>query len=113
MKQPEIKNDPMYQLLRDEKIDEFNQRRANGETCDLRNANLRGLDLRGINASGLDLGGSYLRQTDLRGVDLSNTNLELASISGAKISGACFPKQLRADEINLSQQHGTCMRYSN
>ncbi len=71
MQKPEIKQDSMYMLLREEKIKEFNQRRAQGEPCPLQNADLRGLDLRGLDAKGLDLSGSYLRQADLRGVDLS------------------------------------------
>ena len=111
MRSPEIKDDPMYQLLRDEKVEEFNQRRADGEACDLRHADLRGLDLRGLQARSLNMMGCYLRQTDLRGIDFSATNLEQASISGAKISGTCFPHALTAEEISLSQQHGTCMRY--
>jgi uncharacterized protein YjbI with pentapeptide repeats len=101
----------MYVLLRQGKIQEFNQRRAAGETCRLQNTDLRGLDLRGMDARDLDLSGVYLRQCDLRGVDLSTANLEGASISGAKISGTYFPKALDPAEINLSLVHGTRMRY--
>ncbi len=111
MRPPEIKDDPMYQLLREEKIAEFNERRANGEACDLRHADLRGLDLRGLEAKSLNMIGCYFRQADLRGINFSSTNLEQASICGANISGAYFPHALTADEISLSQQHGTCMRY--
>lgn len=111
MSAPEIKSNPLYQLLRKECIDEFNQKRAEGESCDLTNADLRGLDLRKIDVRGLDMSGAYLRQTDIRGVDFSQTNLEGASISGAKISGTYFPKELDADEITLSLLHGTRMRY--
>ncbi len=53
-----------------------------------------------------------LRHGDMRGVDFSHTNLEGASINGAKISGTLFPKELRAEEILLSLQHGTRMRYT-
>ncbi len=111
MRPPEIKDDPMYQLLREEKIAEFNERRASGESCDLRHADLRGLDLRGLEAKSLNMIGCYFRQADLRGINFSATNLEQASISGAKISGTYFPHALTADEISLSQQHGVCMRY--
>lgn len=111
MRSPEIKDNPMYQLLREEKIEEFNQRLENGEICDLRHADLRGLDLRGLQARSLNMSGCYLRQADLRGIDFSATNLEQASISGAKISGTYFPLALTADEITLSLQHGTCLRY--
>ena len=38
-------------------------------------------------------------------------DLEGASIAGTKISGTYFPKELSAEEINLSLQHGTRMRY--
>jgi uncharacterized protein YjbI with pentapeptide repeats len=113
MAAPEIKSDALYHLLRRECVEEFNQRRAAGESCDLRCADLRGLNLRNIDAAGLDLSGAYLRQADLRGVDFSQANLEGASINGAKISGTYFPKELEADEITLSLLHGIRMRYKN
>mgnify|MGYP001814204328 CR=1 FL=1 len=108
---PQIKDDPMYRLLREGATEEFNTRRAAGENCDLTGCDFRTLDLRKLNAKGLDLRDCYFRQTDLRGVDLSEANLEGASINAAKISGAYFPKQLSADELNLSLTHGTRMRY--
>ncbi|MGA7800548.1 MAG: pentapeptide repeat-containing protein [Gammaproteobacteria bacterium] len=108
---PVMKADPMYQLLRDGKIKEFNALRAQGEACDLQGSDLRGLDLRGLDAQHLDLSNAYLRQADLRGVDLSTANLEGASVNGAKISGAYFPAELCAEEITLSLLHGTRMRY--
>lgn len=108
---PTIKNDPLYQLLRDGKISDFNARRAAGETCDLSSTDFRGLDLRGLDATDLDLSNSYFRQTDLRGVDLSSAKLAGASIHGAKISGVYFPADLAADEILMSLEHGTRLRY--
>ncbi len=108
---PQIKDDPMYQLLKNGKIKEFNKRTAAGETSDLRNSDLRGLDLRELNVEGLNLSGSYFHQADLRGLDLRKTNLEGASINGARIAGSFLPVQLSAEEINLSLQHGTRMRY--
>lgn len=109
---PEIKSDPLYQLLRDDKIKEFNACRAKGDTCNLRGADLRGLDLRGMNAKELDMRDCYFRQTDLRGIDFTSTQLAGASLKGAKISGVFFPPELSAEEINLSLQHGTRLRYS-
>ena len=111
MTTPEIKEDKLYKLLRHGSIDKFNTLRQQGEECDLRYADLRSVDLRQINAKGLDMSNCYLRQADLRGVDFSETRLEGVSISGAKISGALFPSELSAEEINLSLQHGTRMRY--
>lgn len=108
---PEIKDDPMYRLLREGAIEEFNSRRAAGESCDLVGCDLRTMDLRKLDARGLDLRDCYFRQADLRGIDFSETNLEGASINAAKISGAFFPKQLSAEEITLSLTHGTRMRY--
>jgi uncharacterized protein YjbI with pentapeptide repeats len=102
---------PMYDLLRSGRIGEFNERKAKGEPCELRGASLRGLDLRNMDARGLDMSNCYLRHADLRGVDFSTTRLEGASISGARISGVYFPAELAAEEINLSLQHGTRMRY--
>jgi uncharacterized protein YjbI with pentapeptide repeats len=109
---PEIKRtDEMYQLLREEKVDEFNKRRATGEHVDLTHCDFRGLDLRGLRAEGIDFTGSYFRQTDLRGINFFKSKLEECSINGAKISGVYFPPELAPDEVNMSLQHGTRMRY--
>jgi len=108
---PKIKTDPLYRLLREGRVEVFNQEKANGKTCDLTHCDFRGLDLREIDANGLDLSHSYFRQADLRGVDLSQTNMEGASIHSARIAGAYFPKEIPADEIQLSFMHGTRMRY--
>jgi uncharacterized protein YjbI with pentapeptide repeats len=108
---PAIKNDPLYQLLRAGSIEEFNTRHLAGENCDLTGCDFRGLDLRGLVAEGLDLSDCYFRQTDLRGVDFSKTKLLGASIHGAKISGVFFPADLAAEEILMSLEHGTRMRY--
>ncbi len=111
MTTPTIKDDPLYQMLREGHVEQFNQHRQSGTPCDLRRADLRALDLRKLEVKHLDLGDCYLRQADLRGLDLSETNLDGASISGAKISGTLFPSQLSAEEITLSLVHGTRMRY--
>lgn len=108
---PAIKADPMYQLLRTGKVEEFNARRAAGEACNLTGADFRGLDLRGLDAAGLDLSNSYFRQADLRGVNLGTAILDGASLHGAKISGVYFPVDLSADEILMSLEHGTRLRY--
>lgn len=108
---PQIKDDELYRLLRDGKIEEFNTRRANGEDCDLQGADFRNVDLTGITADGLNLSNCYFRMSNLRGIDFTNTKLEGASIHGAQISGAFFPITLDADEILLSLEHGTRMRY--
>ena len=108
---PAIKADPLYQLLRAGKVEEFNARRAAGETCNLTGADFRGLDLRGLDAAGLDLSNSYFRQADLRGVNLGTAILHGASLHGAKISGVYFPVDLSADEILMSLEHGTRLRY--
>lgn len=111
MTAPVIKNDdPLYVLLRQGNISEFNRRWAAGEACDLTNADFRGLELFGWEPAGLDLSSSYFRQTDLRGVDLSTCLLAGASIHAAKISGVLFPKSLSVVEITMSLTHGTRMR---
>ena len=111
MSRAKFLDDPMFHLLRQGKIEEFNAQRAAGQSFDLRGADLRGTDLRELNATGLDMSGCYLRQADLRGIDFSETRLDGASLFSAKISGALFPKALSAEEINLSLTHGTRMRY--
>jgi uncharacterized protein YjbI with pentapeptide repeats len=106
-----IPNDPMYLLLREGCIIEFNAKKAAGEKVDLRACDLRGLDLRGLDADGLDFSDCYFRQSDLRSVDFRNARLEGASLNAAKISGAYFPAELTANEIELSLLHGSRMRY--
>ncbi len=108
---PQIKNDPLYLLLREGKIEEFNKCKAAGESCDLTACDFRHVDLRGIDASGLDFTDCYFHQTDLRGLDLRQAKMEGASINGARISGTFFPLELTAEEIGLSLVHGTRMRY--
>ncbi|MDH5518211.1 MAG: pentapeptide repeat-containing protein [Gammaproteobacteria bacterium] len=109
---PEFKDNEMYRLLRDENIKQFNQRKEAGEACDLSGADFRNLVLSGINADGLNLSGCYFRGCDLRGIDFSNSQLQGASIHDAQISGVLFPDALSADEITLSLNHGTRMRYN-
>ena len=112
MATPVISDNPLYRLLRDGKIEEFNQRVAAGETVDLTSCDFRHLNLQGVKAAGLDFSDSYFRQADLRGIDFSQCiSLEGASIHGAKISGVYFPTALSADEVLLSLEHGTRMRY--
>lgn len=113
MAAPVISDDPLYRLLREGKVEEFNQRIAAGEQVDLTGCDFRHLNLQGLITRGLNFSNSYFRQADLRGIDFSESiSLEGASIHGAKISGVYFPKQIRAEEIELSLQHGTRMRYS-
>jgi len=105
-------DDPMYRLLRDGKVQAFNEEKARGTAIDLVNCDFRAIDLRDLDADGLDLSGCYFRQSDLRGIDFSHCNLEGASIHSAKISGALFPTGLSAAEIELSLLHGSRMRYN-
>lgn len=107
-----LSKDPMYLLLREGCIKEFNAKKAAGDTCDLRGCDLRGLDLRGLETDGLDFSDCYFRQSDLRGVDFSKAKLDGASINACKISGVLFPPELSASEIELSLLHGTRMRYN-
>ena len=111
MSQPQQLDSPLYRLLRNEKVSEFNQQKPKDGSIDLRGADLRGLDLRQLNASRIDFTDAYFRGADLRGLDLREANLQGASIAHAQISGAYFPAQLGADEILLSMQFGTRMRY--
>jgi Pentapeptide repeats (8 copies) len=108
---PRFTQDPLYKLIRAGNPDDFNRRRASGAKVDLRGVDLRNIDLRGFDLSGLDLSNAYLRQADLRGQDLGQCRLEGASIRGAHISGVTFPPELAPDEIRLSLDHGTRLRY--
>jgi len=108
---PRISQDEMYQLLRADEVEEFNRRKAAGERVDLSGKDFRGLDLRGMDVEGINFANSYFRQADLRGLNLSRCNMEGASIGHANIRGVLFPVELSAEEIRLSHEHGTRMRY--
>lgn len=106
-------NDPLYETLRSENMEAFNA--AKSRQTDLpsfAHGDFRGLDLRGMDARGLDLRHGYFRGADIRGIDFSECEMEGASIAGAKISGCFFPHALHADEIVMSLNHGTRMRYN-
>ncbi len=114
MAEPIISHDPLYQLLRDGQIEQFNQRIKSGQVTDLTGCDFRHMNLQGLVTDKLDFSDCYFRQADLRGIDFrACKGMEGASIHGAKISGAYFPKALSPEEINLSLQHGTRMRYRN
>ncbi len=108
---PKASTDPMYQLIRDEHIGEFNAKKAKGVEYDIRGTNLQGLDLRELDVTGIDFSGCYMRGADLRGLDFTSCNLEGVSIRNAKISGVYLPKELTTNEILMSLNHGTRMRY--
>jgi uncharacterized protein YjbI with pentapeptide repeats len=111
MDKPVIKQDPLYQLLRMEDIEGFNEQRDTLDTSELKSGDYRGRDLRKMNAVDLDFSNSYFRNSDLSGIDFRNTNLEGASLLDAKLSGTYFPNDLDAAEIRLSLDTGTRLRY--
>ncbi len=103
-------NDPLYQLLRDEKVKEFNQQKVGKGNIDFHDCDFRGLDLRGLDATGVDFSGCYFRAADLRGIDFSQSKMHGASIATAQISGCLFPLNIDATEIWLSVEKGIRMR---
>ena len=111
MDKPQIKSDPLYQLLRQEDIKGFNEQRDQLDTSNLKSGDYRGRDLRNMLAGGLDFSNSYFRNADLSGIDFRDTNLEGASLLDAKLSGTYFPNELSAEEIRLSLDTGTRLRY--
>ena len=104
--------DPLYQLLREGRGEEFNRRRKAGEKCDLRGADFRAIDLRGIEGAGIDFSDCYFRQADLRGLDLRTCGMAGASLHAAHVSGVYFPRELTAAEIEMSVRMGTRLRYA-
>ena len=99
-----------YQLILEEAFEEFN-RRCKGKGCELEDLDFPSQDLRQVNTEGIDFSGCYFRLADLRGLNMSTCCLEGASIHGAKISGVYFPPDLSPEEIRLSLEFGTRMRY--
>lgn len=108
---PVVKHDMLNTFLRDEKIEEANALLAKGFEADLSGTDFRALHLCGLNVEGLDFSNSYFRLADMRGLDLRTCNLEGASLHAAHITGCYFPKELSAEEIIMSVEHGTRMRY--
>ncbi|MDP3976526.1 MAG: pentapeptide repeat-containing protein [Pseudomonas sp.] len=111
MSQPCQLDSPLYHLLHNEDIAGFNAHRPKDGEVDLCNGDFRGLDLRAIDARHINFSGAYFRGTDLRGLDLREALLEGASLAHAQISGAYFPADLSADEILMSVNFGTRLRY--
>lgn len=103
-------DNPLYVLLREEKIKEFNKQRASIETIDFHDCDFRGLDLRGLQANGIDFNGSYFRAADLRGIDFATCNMDGVSLAAAQVSGCYFPKDIDANEIFVSVDKGIRMR---
>ncbi|MCH8499802.1 MAG: pentapeptide repeat-containing protein [Marinobacter sp.] len=113
MEQVRAIDDPLYVTLRNENVDAFNKAKATMTSYpSFSHGDFRGLDLRGMNADDLDFSHAYFRGADIRGIDFSKANMDGASIAGAKISGCFFPRELHADEIVMSLNHGTRMRYN-
>jgi len=97
--------------LRDGNVKEFNKQKPQGGKCD---SPLAISDI-SISADSMRRGSTLAMLTFARrtcGIDFFKARLEGASINGARISGAFFPAELSADEIILSVEHGTRMRYA-
>lgn len=113
MSRPRKLEHPLFQLLVDEKIEDFNRQKASFLTSgsiNLQGTDLRSLNLRGLDAAGLDLRDAYLRSCDLRGIDFREALLEGASMNRAKVSGCYFASNVSAQEIVMSLTAGTRIR---
>ncbi|MBJ2258930.1 pentapeptide repeat-containing protein [Pseudomonas psychrophila] len=110
MSHPKLLESALYALLHKEDIRGFNQQRPSGH-IDLRGGDFRGLDLRELQAQDVDFSDGYFRSADLRGIDLRTACIEGASLAHAQISGTYFPVELTADEILMSVNFGTRLRY--
>ena len=110
MSRPQLLDSALYALLHKDDIAGFNQERPPGP-IDMRGGDFRGLDLRQLNAQDVDFTDSYFRSADLRGLDLRTACIEGASLAHAQISGAYFPVEVTADEILMSVNFGTRLRY--
>ncbi|MEB0044668.1 MULTISPECIES: pentapeptide repeat-containing protein [unclassified Pseudomonas] len=111
MSQPKLLDTPLYALLHKDDIAGFNKQRPHDGPIDMTGGDFRGLDLRELHADGVDFTDAYFRSADLRGIDFRNASLEGASLAHAQISGAYFPPELSADEILMSMNFGTRLRY--
>jgi uncharacterized protein YjbI with pentapeptide repeats len=110
MAAPRFLDDPAYKCLRSGDLEGFRQATEGRKTVDFTGADLRGTDFRKLVPMNLVLRDAYLRDADLRGCDLRNVDMAGASLERAKISGAYFPLEIDAAEIQLSMQYGTRLR---
>ena len=92
MSQPRQLDTALYRLLRSDDVKGFNAQKPKEGEVDLRGGDFRGIDLRGL--------------------DLRSAKLEGASLAHAQISGSYFPVELSADEILMSVNFGTRLRYN-
>lgn len=111
MSQPRQLDNPLYRLIRGENIAGFNAQKPKTGEIDLSSGDFRGLDLRALDADRVRFTDAYFRGADLRGLDLRNTCMQGASLAHAQISGTYFPEELSADEILMSMNFGTRLRY--
>lgn len=111
MSQPRQLDNPLYRLLRNDDIDGFNAQKPQDRLVDLSSGDFRGLDLRRLDTRNVNFTDAYFRGADLRGLDLRHAHLEGASLAHAQISGVYFPPELTADEILMSVNFGTRLRY--
>ena len=109
IEQPTISDDPLYRLIREKKIADFNEQRK--DTCDFSGLDFRGVDLRGLDVSNINFSNCYFHGSDLRGLNMYSCIMEGSSIHRAHIAGTYFPPQIAASEIKLSLKEGTRMRY--
>ncbi|WP_416422431.1 pentapeptide repeat-containing protein [Pseudomonas sp. App30] len=110
MGQPKQLDSHLYALVHHENVRGFNEQRP-ADRVDFRGGDFRGLDLRELDTHDIDFTDAYFRTADLRGLDLRDTCMEGASLAHAQISGAYFPAELSADEILMSVNFGTRLRY--
>jgi pentapeptide repeat protein len=96
----------LCQPLRGDKVREFNHRKAQAGRSKLNDCDFRHLDLRGRDAAGIDFSSCYFGR-----VDFSKAQLEGASFNRAGIFGVLFAAESKRDEIRLSVDHGSRMRY--
>lgn len=111
MTQPKLIASPLFTLVKEENIRAFNEEKRRAGPIDFTSGDFRGLDLRLLDAEGVNFSDAYFRSADLRGIDFRGACLEGASLAHAQISGAYFPPQLSADEILMSVNFGTRLRY--
>lgn len=111
MSQPRQLDTALYRLLHTDDVKGFNAQKPRENEVDLSGGDFRGLDLRALDAERINFTDAYFRGADLRGLDLRHAQLEGASLAHAQISGAYFPVELTADEILMSVNFGTRLRY--
>ena len=112
MSQPRQLDNPLYSLIRNEQIAAFNAKSPKTRVCRPERRGFSRIDLRALDAQGINFSNAYFRGTDLRGLDLRSATTRRCQPGACADFRGLLPAELTADEILMSVNFGTRLRYN-